>query len=68
MPPVNDVYEDARQEALKEFDEIDKSDVVNASLEFRLSNTSPKTNYEAWTKGSEQFADENYAAMSKWVH
>jgi hypothetical protein len=68
MPQVNDVYEVARLEALKEFDEIDKSDAVSKSLEFSLSNTSPKTDYAAWSKGSEQFADDNYAVMSKWVH
>jgi hypothetical protein len=68
MPQAIDVYEAARLEALKEFEEIDKSDVVRKSLEFKLSNTSPETNLEAWSRGSEQFADENYAVMSQWVH
>jgi hypothetical protein len=67
MPPANDVYEAARQKALKEFDEIDKSEEVNKSLEFLLKNTSPPTDPAAWSKGSAQFADENYEAMSKWV-
>ncbi|GBU22934.1 hypothetical protein R80B4_02847 [Fibrobacteres bacterium R8-0-B4] len=64
----NDVYKVARQKALKEFNEINKSEAVNKSLEYRLSNTSTKTDYEAWANGSKQFAKENFESMSRWVH
>lgn len=68
LAPAEDVYDVALREALKEFEELDKSDVANASLEFSLSNTSKPTDYEAWSKGSERFADDNYEAMRRWVH
>jgi len=61
-------YEELRQESLLAFEEIDKSDVVNKSLEFSLSNTSRQTDYESWSAGSKKFADDNFDALQKWVN
>jgi len=69
LEEVGDVnYEVARQADLKAFEEINNSEVVKASLECCLSNNSEPTDYEAWLKGSERFADDNYEAMRRWVH
>ena len=65
---VKDIYEELRLKSLQEFEEIDKSDIVNQSLEFALSNNSKKTDYESWSAGSKKFADDNYGALAKWVN
>jgi len=65
---VKDIYEELRQKSLREFEEIDQSDIVNRSLEFALSNNSKKTDYASWSAGSKKFADDNYEALTKWVN
>lgn len=64
----DDVYNAAREQSFREFEAIDESAVATASLDFSLSNSSNPTDYDAWTQGSERFADDNYEAMKRWVN
>ena len=62
-----DGVEEMYQADLKAFEEINNSETVSASLEFCLSNTGDPTDYEAWSRGSERFAKDNYDVLKKWM-
>jgi len=64
---ATDVYEEMYQASSMELEAINNSDVAGKSLEFSLSNSSKPTDYEAWSKGSARFADDNYDVLKRWV-
>jgi predicted AAA+ superfamily ATPase len=66
--PSSAVIMEIQKADIKEFEEIDNSDIVNNSLEFSLSNSSEETDYEAWSTGSKRFADDNYNTIKRWVN
>jgi len=62
-----DIYEDLCQKALAEFDEFDRNEAVNKSLDFALSNSGSSNDHESWSAGSERFANDNYDVLKRWL-
>jgi hypothetical protein len=62
-----DVYDEMYQASLAELEELNNNATVSESLEQTLSNTSDPTDYDAWSRGSERFAKDNYDVLSKRI-
>lgn len=60
MVAVVDAYEEARLNAMREFDIFIKNDAIQQSLNVTLSNKSQPTNYVAWADGCRQFDDDHH--------
>jgi len=65
---VASAYEKLKEEALKDLERYDDSPIVEEALSLNLHNNSEKTDYDLWSKGCDDFAEDNFDVLRRRIY